>query len=205
MSTRGRSLSPLPPRDVDIDMENGALDKPDAKVVVVTNLSRNVAETHLQTIFGFYGKIIKVDLPVYAKSGQNRGKAAVEYFEPESAHKAASHMDGGQLDGAVLKVELGFGMDAYCVGLSPAPAPVLCPPGLADGLVLVTANPTAGHRPDAAPQSGIHTAPIPGRALARPFAEVRELLCPFEPFTVTVIFSLAVPISFALLFVILKI
>ncbi|TFY72115.1 hypothetical protein EVG20_g910 [Dentipellis fragilis] len=107
MSMKDRSPSPqTPPRDEDIEMDNGVPDKPTAKVVVVTNLTRNVVEAHLQTIFGFYGKILKIDIPMYGKSGQNRGKAAVEYFDSESAHKAATHMDGGQLDGAVLKIEL---------------------------------------------------------------------------------------------------
>ncbi|ETW83849.1 hypothetical protein HETIRDRAFT_243176, partial [Heterobasidion irregulare TC 32-1] len=87
-------------------MENGAPEKNDAKVVVVNHLTRNVVEAHLRTIFGFYGKITKVDLPVYGKSGQNRGKAALEFEESAAAHKAASHMNGGQLDGAVLNVEL---------------------------------------------------------------------------------------------------
>src|ERR1700721_1004789 len=40
------------------------------------------------------------------KAGQNRGKAALEFADSPSAHKAASHMDGGQLDGSILKVEL---------------------------------------------------------------------------------------------------
>jgi RNA-binding protein with serine-rich domain 1 len=39
-------------------------------------------------------------------AGQNRGKAALEFIDPPSAHKAASHMDGGQLDGSILRVEL---------------------------------------------------------------------------------------------------
>ncbi|TRM68314.1 hypothetical protein BD626DRAFT_565160 [Schizophyllum amplum] len=79
---------------------------PDARVVIVTNLSRNVVDAHLQTIFSFYGMITKIDLPVFAKSGQNRGKAAVEFLEPAFAHKAYTHMNGGQLDGAILKLEL---------------------------------------------------------------------------------------------------
>ncbi|CAL1700902.1 unnamed protein product [Somion occarium] len=106
MSARGRSTSPHPLHDADIDMENGKPENTTAKVVIVTNLTRNVVETHLQTIFSFYGDIVKVDLPVYGKSGQNRGKAALEYAEPTGAQKAASHMNGGQLDGAILKVEL---------------------------------------------------------------------------------------------------
>ncbi|KAL4081932.1 hypothetical protein V8B97DRAFT_1913828 [Scleroderma yunnanense] len=105
MSDRGRSPSPKPLRDVDMDMENGASQK-DVKVVVVNGLSRNVVQTHLHTIFGFYGTIVKIDLPLYSKSGQNRGKAALEYADVASARKAVSHMNGGQLDGLVLKVEL---------------------------------------------------------------------------------------------------
>ncbi|KAI0375544.1 hypothetical protein BV20DRAFT_933281, partial [Pilatotrama ljubarskyi] len=79
---------------------------PHAKVVIVTNLTRNVVESHLQTIFGFYGELVKIDLPLYGKSGQNRGRAALEYADSAAAQKAVSHMDGGQLDGAVLKCEL---------------------------------------------------------------------------------------------------
>ncbi|KAI0268358.1 hypothetical protein BC834DRAFT_787246, partial [Gloeopeniophorella convolvens] len=78
----------------------------DTKVVLINNLTRNVVEAHLQAIFGFYGEIVKIDLPIYVKSGQNRGKASLEYADSTSARTAVSHMNGGQLDGAPLKVEL---------------------------------------------------------------------------------------------------
>ena len=39
-------------------------------------------------------------------AGQNRGKAAVEFVHSTPAAKAASHMDGGQIDGAVVDVQL---------------------------------------------------------------------------------------------------
>jgi RNA-binding protein with serine-rich domain 1 len=67
MSARGRSGSPAS-RDGDVDMDrprNG--DKRDAKVVLVTNLTRNVVEGHLKTIFGFYGELVKVDVPMFGK------------------------------------------------------------------------------------------------------------------------------------------
>jgi RNA-binding protein with serine-rich domain 1 len=49
-------------------MENGGgTDKAGAKVIIVTNLTRSVVETHLQTIFGFYGQITKIDLPLFGK------------------------------------------------------------------------------------------------------------------------------------------
>lgn len=66
--TRGRSPSPRAIQDADVDMETGAsTDLPDAKSVIVTNLTRNVVESHLQTIFGFYGSITKIDLPLFGK------------------------------------------------------------------------------------------------------------------------------------------
>ncbi|KAF8484854.1 hypothetical protein DFH94DRAFT_679430 [Russula ochroleuca] len=105
MSTRGRSASPES-RDVDVDMDKQSEDKSDVKAIAVTNLTRNVVEAHLQTVFGFYGEVVKIDLPIYVKSGQNKGKAYLEYADAASARTAMSHMNGGQLDGAALKVEL---------------------------------------------------------------------------------------------------
>lgn len=69
MSERGRSVSPRPLNDNDIEMDSTELaqDKPHAKVVVVTNLTRNVVETHLRVIFGFYGDLQRVDVPVFGK------------------------------------------------------------------------------------------------------------------------------------------
>ncbi|KAL1667537.1 hypothetical protein GGF50DRAFT_86620 [Schizophyllum commune] len=144
---------------------------PDAKVVIVQNLTRNVVEAHLQTIFSFYGTINKIDLPTFAKSGQNRGKAAVEFTEPAFAHKAYTHMNGGQLDGAVLKLELS---DLPPLPLAPprparrplrasAPAAgkgrvqaVAGPPALHVALVLALAQPIAGQAgPGAAAEEAV--------------------------------------------------
>jgi hypothetical protein len=51
---------------MDVDTKPTA-NKPNARVVIITNLSRNVVETHLKTIFGFYGEIVQIDLPVFGK------------------------------------------------------------------------------------------------------------------------------------------
>jgi len=48
-------------------MDKQSEDKLDAKVVVITNLTRNVVEPHLQSVFGFYGEVVKIDLPIYVK------------------------------------------------------------------------------------------------------------------------------------------
>ncbi|KAH8830666.1 hypothetical protein DL96DRAFT_962995 [Flagelloscypha sp. PMI_526] len=113
---RGRSGSPGRRSDVEMDAKSSrsitrspspsAKKDGAAKVVIITNLTRNICEAHIHTIFGFYGTISKVDIPVYPKSGQSKGKAALEYELPESAEKAVDHMDGGYLDGQTVKVEL---------------------------------------------------------------------------------------------------
>jgi RNA recognition motif-containing protein len=51
----------------DADMEVDSHSPTDTKVIVITNLTRNVVESHLKTIFGFYGRITKIDLPVFGK------------------------------------------------------------------------------------------------------------------------------------------
>ena len=66
MSTRGRTASPQS-RGADMDLDKQSDSKPDAKIIIVTNLTRNVVEAHLQAIFGFYGEVVKIDLPTYAK------------------------------------------------------------------------------------------------------------------------------------------
>jgi len=89
MPTLERSLSRSPRRtpnddgDMDVDKNTSPPHKPlnnvksDMKVVIVTNLTRNVVESHLQTIFGFYGQIAKVDLPLFGKCKLNLSKLVV--------------------------------------------------------------------------------------------------------------------------------
>lgn len=70
MSERGRSTSPRLPQNstTDVDMDKGKEnDLLDAKVVIINNLTRNVVESHLRTVFGFYGQIVKLDLPLFTK------------------------------------------------------------------------------------------------------------------------------------------
>lgn len=52
---------------MDVDTAKPTAGENDKKVVVITNLTRNVAETHLSSIFGFYGEVVKIDLPVFGK------------------------------------------------------------------------------------------------------------------------------------------
>lgn len=59
-------------------------------------------------------------------AGLNKGKAAIEFDLPAQADKAASHMNGGQLDGQYLKVKVGLvGPSMACLGLDPSLTPDL--------------------------------------------------------------------------------
>ncbi|WVQ71294.1 hypothetical protein IAR50_000821 [Cryptococcus sp. DSM 104548] len=93
--SRSRSPAPRGPRSDD-----------GFKVVVVSGLSKNVQVGHLEEIFGEYGRVVRVDMPLFEVSGLNRGKAALEFENSKAAEQAKKHMDGGQLDGSVLKVDI---------------------------------------------------------------------------------------------------
>jgi len=80
MSTRGRSISPKPLQDADVDMENGGSDDKKCKVVVVNGLSRNVVQAHLQSIFAFYGDIVKIDLPLFLKCKSLNNYSCTSYL-----------------------------------------------------------------------------------------------------------------------------
>jgi len=94
-------------------------------------LTKNVHRGHLEEIFGEYGRVTGCDLPVFKVceltahleqvkevrrgdwwsafivAGLNRGKAALEFERSDLAEKAVKCMDGGQLDGSFLTVQVG--------------------------------------------------------------------------------------------------
>jgi RNA-binding protein with serine-rich domain 1 len=67
-------------------------------------VNRNVKNEHLEEIFGHFGSLKNVELRVDPKLKISKGFAYVEYNTPSDAENAQIHMDGGQLDGNVLKV-----------------------------------------------------------------------------------------------------
>lgn len=70
----------------------------------VSGLTRNVTEEHLNEIFATFGKLSRVELVLDRRVGLSRGFAYVEYDHRKDAEEAQLYMDGGQLDGAPLKV-----------------------------------------------------------------------------------------------------
>ncbi|KAF0640221.1 hypothetical protein FPSE5266_10188 [Fusarium pseudograminearum] len=89
-SDRGRSGSP-PARSTKI---------------VVERLSKNINESHLQEIFGQFGRIKDLDLPMNRTFGTNRGTAYILYDYEEDAEAAISHMHEAQVDGSAVNVSI---------------------------------------------------------------------------------------------------
>ncbi|KAK0749029.1 hypothetical protein B0T18DRAFT_388701 [Schizothecium vesticola] len=74
--------------------------------IVVERLSKNVNEDHLREIFGQYGEIEDLDLPIGRTTGTNRGSAYILYTAEADAENAIAHMHEAQLDGAVINVSI---------------------------------------------------------------------------------------------------
>ncbi|KAL2415806.1 hypothetical protein ABEF95_012167 [Exophiala dermatitidis] len=70
--------------------------------IVVEKLTKNVTEAHLREIFGSYGRIESIDLPLNRQFMTNRGTAYILYDHPSGSEAAIAHMHEAQLDGAVI-------------------------------------------------------------------------------------------------------
>ncbi|KNG85765.1 hypothetical protein ANOM_005396, partial [Aspergillus nomiae NRRL 13137] len=75
---------------------------PRSSKIVVEKLTKNVTESHLREIFGSFGGIDSLDLPMNKAFMTNRGTAYILYNDPADAEAAIAHMHEAQLDGAVL-------------------------------------------------------------------------------------------------------
>ena len=62
-----------------------------------------MTEAHLKEIFTNYGPVKSVELALDKMVMLPRGFAYVEFENKEDAATARAHMDGGQLDGNVLR------------------------------------------------------------------------------------------------------
>ncbi|KAL8678521.1 MAG: hypothetical protein Q9186_005129 [Xanthomendoza sp. 1 TL-2023] len=73
--------------------------------IVVEKLTKNVNENHLREIFGSYGPIKDLDLPMNKQFMTNRGTAYILYANTTDAEAAIAHMHEAQLDGAIINPE----------------------------------------------------------------------------------------------------
>ncbi|PLB50519.1 RNA-binding domain-containing protein [Aspergillus steynii IBT 23096] len=79
---------------------------PRSSKIVVEKLTKNITESHLREIFGGFGDIRSLDLPMNKAFMTNRGTAYILYHDPADAEAAIAHMHEAQLDGAVLNVSI---------------------------------------------------------------------------------------------------
>ncbi|KAH0426922.1 RNA recognition domain-containing protein [Colletotrichum camelliae] len=74
--------------------------------IVVERLTKNINEGHLEEIFGQFGPIKDLDLPINRTYGTNRGTAYILYDHEADAEEAIAHMHEAQVDGAVINVSI---------------------------------------------------------------------------------------------------
>ncbi len=72
----------------------------------VGNLSFNTTENDLHDAFAAHGTVVEATLMMDRMSGRSRGFAFVTMGTPEEAQKAIAAMNGGQLDGRPLTVNI---------------------------------------------------------------------------------------------------
>ncbi|KFZ01229.1 hypothetical protein V500_00848 [Pseudogymnoascus sp. VKM F-4518 (FW-2643)] len=111
-----RSISPRRSRSPSYDRNGGRRatrsisrsPSPDVRStkIVVERLTKNINENHLRELFGSFGEIIDMDMPMNRQFGTNRGTAYLLYAVEADADQAIAHMHEAQLDGAVISVSI---------------------------------------------------------------------------------------------------
>ncbi|KAK1573381.1 uncharacterized protein LY79DRAFT_593967 [Colletotrichum navitas] len=107
-SRSSRSRSPTPRRNGRHKSESRSHSRgrTASPAIVVERLTKNINEDHLEEIFGQYGRIKDLDLPINRTHGTNRGTAYILYETEGDAEEAIAHMHEAQLDGAVINVSI---------------------------------------------------------------------------------------------------
>ncbi|WP_299484897.1 RNA-binding protein [Acaryochloris sp. IP29b_bin.137] len=72
--------------------------------VYIGNLSYEVTEDDLTSVFAEYGAVKQVKLPVDRESGRKRGFGFVEMEDEANEEKAIEELDGAEWIGRTLKV-----------------------------------------------------------------------------------------------------
>ncbi len=72
----------------------------------VGNLSFNVTENDLQDAFGAHGSVVETNLVLDRMTNRPRGFAFVTMSSPEEAQKAIDALNGKDLDGRALTVNV---------------------------------------------------------------------------------------------------
>jgi RNA recognition motif-containing protein len=72
----------------------------------VGNLSFNTTENDLHEAFAAHGTVVEANLMMDRMTGRSRGFAFVTFSTPEEAQKAIAALNGAQMDGRALTVNV---------------------------------------------------------------------------------------------------
>ncbi|KAK8074518.1 hypothetical protein PG997_009181, partial [Apiospora hydei] len=106
--TRSRSRSRSISRSRSRSFSRGRSESPlrGSTKIVVEKLTKNINEDHLREVFGQYGPIRDLDLPMNRQFNTNRGTAYILYIHEADAEAAIAHMHEAQVDGATINVSI---------------------------------------------------------------------------------------------------
>ncbi|KAG6023075.1 hypothetical protein E4U19_004578 [Claviceps sp. Clav32 group G5] len=136
--SESRSWSRGPGRDSRDASESPA---PRSTKIVVERLSKNINQDHLYEIFGQFGPIKDLDLPMNRTFGTNRGTAYILFDHEADAEAAISHMHEAQVDGAMINVSIVLPRRKL------SPSPPTARRGAAEGFTRVAAVVDSHHHP----------------------------------------------------------
>jgi RNA recognition motif-containing protein len=74
--------------------------------IYVGNLAYSTDSDELRELFAKYGKVTSAQVVADRDTGRSRGFAFVEMADDDEAQKAISEIDGSDLDGRTLKVNV---------------------------------------------------------------------------------------------------
>lgn len=76
------------------------------KKLFVAGLNWDTTEDGLREAFAQFGEIAKATVITHRETGRSRGFGFVTYVNPDDADKAIEGLNGQQLDGKEIKVEI---------------------------------------------------------------------------------------------------
>jgi RNA recognition motif-containing protein len=77
-----------------------------AKKIYVGNMSYGTSEDSLRSLFASYGEVVSVNLITDRYTGESKGFGFVEMAEEAQAAAAISGLNGRELDGRQLRVDV---------------------------------------------------------------------------------------------------
>ncbi len=77
-----------------------------AKKIYVGNMSYSTTEDSIRSLFASYGEVVSVNLITDRYTGESKGFGFVEMAQDEQASAAISALNGRELDGRQLRVDV---------------------------------------------------------------------------------------------------